>query len=1099
MTSTFESWLHGLGLGQYADAFVREDIGFDVLSELSEANLEALGLSLGHRKVLLRALAERDSDSEVANGELAEELTSWARRAGERKLVTLLFADITGSTALTESLDPEDAHEWLYGAVQRMCETIELHRGTVCRFMGDGVMAMFGAPLAFEDHASQACLAALKLQQVIVDYADVLERDHGYRIEVRVGLHTGEVVVLRVGSAGKEEYDASGPSVALAARMEQTSTPGTVQLTSSTLAMVESRFEAEPLAPVTAKGFSEPIAVFRLVRERLIDEFGHSVNFVGRDIEVDQLRALLESCLRERSGRCVVLCGEPGIGKSSLAERVALSARNRGFRIHRSRALDFGWIRGQDAARLLLRDILEVSPTASEAERARAAEIVVEEGLVELEMRAHLHDLLDLAAPPELEARYAALPATARAEQRQELLATVVVRAAERAPRLLLIEDMHWAQPAIWNYIFTVAEALPDCMAVMLLTARFTPTSGHDTLESALGGLPVVIHGIGPLSPRDAAEFAALFDIDDSAIVEECIERSGRNPLFLEQLLRSRVDGGVGELPGSIQTLVASQLDRLAKTDKHAAQAAAVLGKSFDLKALRAVMGSHDYDCKQLVAQRFVRHEGSRTVFCHALIQEGILASLLHRDRRALHSAAARWFAERDAILHARHLDFADDPDAGRAYLEAARAEVDSYRFTIAEELLTRGLELEPRGEVGIALQLLKGEVLTALGRNIDAAGALRAAADLSQEPAARCRAWLGAAHTLRIVDRYDEGLELLDRAEALAADNEILESERAQIHFVRGTFHFLRIDSEQCERDHSRAYELAKVSGDQEMEAWALTGLVRKCYLTGHFSKAATLTREYWELCDCHGLEYVKYSQIHMMGVTLQLEFHLNESLDYFRESREHAPRIGAPRQAVVGAMQGAHVLVYAGRLSEAAEFARATIELSRRVGERRFGLCAQALLVRAEDVESQPELAERELRSMWDRINDTERRFSGWWILGALMFAASEASGRRWAAQRATEMPLANSYALGRLHFLHDAITASLCAREISNAVDFADQLETLHQDGVTPLAAFHVRAARAAESGDKRALAEVRNDADRAGLVPLAAIVDALIVAG
>ncbi len=1096
MTPTFEGWLHGLGLGQYADAFVREDIGFDTLSELNASDLEALGLSLGHRKQLLRALAERNSSGEADVEGRADESTSWSRRAGERKLVTLLFADITESTALTASLDAEDAHEWLYGAVQRMCETIELHRGTVCRFMGDGVMAMFGAPVAFEDHAPQACLAALELQRNIAEYADTLERDHGYRIEARVGMHTGEVVVLQVGSAGKKEYDASGSSVALAARMEQTAKPGTVQVTASTFAMVESRFDAEPLAAVTAKGFSEPIAAFRLARERPTDGLAHSINFVGRNLELDQLKVLLEGCLRERSGRCVMLRGEPGIGKSSLAERVALSARNRGFRIHRSHALDFGWVRGQDAARLLLRNILEVGPVASESERTRAAEVAVEDGLIESEMRAHLHDLLDLPAPPDLEARYAALVAMERAEQRQKLLATVVARAAGRAPRLLLIEDMHWAQPGTWSYFAVIARALPDCPAVMLLTARPTPESGHDGLESALGNAPVVVHGIGPLSPHDAEKFAASFGIDDRSVVEECIERSGRNPLFLEQLLRSRVEGGVGELPGSIQTLIASQLDRLPETDKRAAQAAAVLGKSFDLEALQDVIDLHDYDCEQLVAQRFVRHEGTRLAFYHALVQEGVLASLLRRDRRALHSAAARWFAKRDAILHARHLDFADDPDAARAYLEAAQAEVSSYRFVIAEELLTRGLALGPRGEVGFALQLLKGEVLTALGRNADGAAAFRAAAELTEEPAARCRAWLGAAYALRIVDRFDEGLELLDKAEALAAGNHTLERERTQIHYVRGTVHFLRMDSVRCERDQKMAYELAKASGNREMETWALTGLVRGCYLTGHFSRAATLTREYLDMCSQHDLEYLKYAQIHMMGFMLHMEARIEEAMECFRASREHAPRVGAPRQAVVGAMLGADTLVDAGRLSDAVEFARAAVELSRRIGERRFGLCARALLVRAEDLDSQPQLAERELRSMWDELNDAERRFSGWWFLGGLMLAAGDASNRRWAAERAAEMPIEHSYRPAQVRFLKDAIAASLCAGETSYAVDFANQLEALHQGEVMPLAALHVRAARAAATRDKRALAAIREDADHASLAPLAAIVNALI---
>lgn len=1095
VSTSIEDWLHELGLGQYAETFLREDVSFQTLRELNESDLEALGVSLGHRKQLLRALAENSPDGVSLEQKRAKAPASWARQPGERKLVTLLFADIAGSTALTELLDAEEAHDRLYGAVQRMCESVERHGGTVCRFMGDGLMAMFGAPVAFEDHAVQACAAALALQDDIKDYADELEREFGCRIESRVGVNTGEVVVLRVGSAGKEEYDASGANVALAARMEQTATPGTVQVTSTTFGLVESRFEGEPLPPVTVKGFSEPVATFRLVRETACKGFADGARFVGRRLELDQLEVLLDGCLHEGSGRCVALRGEAGIGKSALAERFARLALDHGFQVHRSRALDFGWVRGHDAARLLLRDILGVQLAASEAERIRGAQQAISEGLVEAAMRAHLHDLLDLPAPPDLEAGYSALPAEERAEQRRDLLASIVMRVAQRDPRLMLIEDLHWAQPAVWAYFVAIARVIPGCPAIMLLTARPTADTASDRLESLLGDVPFVIHGIGPLSRRDAETFAATFGIDDRAVVEECIARSGRNPLFLEQLLRSRVEGQTDELPGSIQTLVASQLDRLTSLDKRAAQAAAVLGKSFDLEALRDIIEEPDYDCGRLVAQRLVRNEGSGFTFYHALVQEGVLSSLLRRDKRALHAAAARWFATRDAVLHARHLDLAEDSGAAQAYLEAARAEVSSYRFTFAEEHAGRGLALAPRDETAYALQSLQGEVFTALGRNLDAATAFRAAADLADDPKARCQALLGAAYALRIVDRYEEGLQLLDEALKLARDNDALSREQAQIFFVRGTFHFLRMDSIACERDARKAYELAKACGDPEMEALALTGLVRPSYLTARMISAAKYTRAYLEICDQHDLEYAKYSQIHMMVFTLHHEARFDEAVAYSRESREHAPRVGAPRQAVIGLTEGAETLVEAGRFPEAVEFARAAIDLSRRVGERRLGLCAQALLIRAEDLELHPELAERELRALWESLDEAERRFSGWWALGALMLAARGPATRRWAVAQALILSPESSYGVGRLRFLHDAILASIRAGELSEAADFADELEAFHKEGLTPLSTLYVRAARAAASGNPESLRAIREDAGLAALAPLVEAVDAL----
>ena len=315
MTASLEQWLHSAGLARYAEAFARNDIDLAILPTLAESELAALGLSLGHRKLLLQALTQRAADAAAPGEDLPAPVSDWSRHAGERKPVTLLFADITGSTALTETLDAEDAHEQLYGAVRQMCEAVEAQRGTVCRFMGDGVMAMFGAPVAFEDHAVRASAAALDLQQRLTCYADALEHEHGCRIQARVGLHAGEVVVLQVGDASTPRYDASGVSVALAARMEQSAAPGSVQMTASTYALVASWFEGSTLDPVTAKGFSEPVPVVRLDRRRPVSASTWVLPFIGRRAEMEQLRALLAVCVHERSGRCVLLRGERCYGQ----------------------------------------------------------------------------------------------------------------------------------------------------------------------------------------------------------------------------------------------------------------------------------------------------------------------------------------------------------------------------------------------------------------------------------------------------------------------------------------------------------------------------------------------------------------------------------------------------------------------------------------------------------------------------------------------------------------------------------------------------------------------------------------------------------------
>ena len=236
-------WLEELGLAQYADAFEENAIDWELLPDVGQDTLKDIGVkAAGHRLRIIKAIAALRADAEskppplrtqrvsipASPSATEHDLAPWERQPGERKPVTMLFADVVGSTAMTEELDAEDAHVLLYGATQRMCEAVERHRGTVCRFMGDGVMAMFGAPVASEHHAVDACEAALAMQQAVQDYARAFAGPA--RPAIRVGLHSGEVVVLTVGDGAKVEYDASGPTVPIAARMEQSAHRGDIYL-----------------------------------------------------------------------------------------------------------------------------------------------------------------------------------------------------------------------------------------------------------------------------------------------------------------------------------------------------------------------------------------------------------------------------------------------------------------------------------------------------------------------------------------------------------------------------------------------------------------------------------------------------------------------------------------------------------------------------------------------------------------------------------------------------------------------------------------------------------------------------------------------------
>jgi len=255
---------------------------------------------------------------------------------GERKQVTVLFADLKGSMELLADRDPEDARKLLDPVLEHMMEAVHRYEGTVNQVMGDGIMALFGAPLAHEDHAARACFAALRMQETIGQYADGVRRSSGINVQIRVGLNSGEVVVRAIGSDLHMDYTAVGQTTNLAARMEQLARPGTILMTGATLALVEGYVEVKALGPVPVKGVAEPIEVFEATgastaRTRFQAAARRGLTrFVGRDTEMEQLHRVLQLAA-DGHGQVAAIVGEAGVGKSRLVYELTHSHRVQGW------------------------------------------------------------------------------------------------------------------------------------------------------------------------------------------------------------------------------------------------------------------------------------------------------------------------------------------------------------------------------------------------------------------------------------------------------------------------------------------------------------------------------------------------------------------------------------------------------------------------------------------------------------------------------------------------------------------------------------------------------------------------------------------------
>ena len=688
MSDKVTKWLDGLGLGQYTATFAKNAIDWELLPDLDQDALKDIGVdALGHRLRILKAIAALQpqlstSDSPPSNQAKYEpsrlpdneDITAWSRTPGERKPVTMLFADIVSSTALTEKLDAEDAHDLLYRATQHMCQAVENNKGTVCRFMGDGIMAMFGAPISSERHALEACRAAMDMQASIAQYATELQNDHSSVLQARVGLNSGEVVVLEVGDdPDKPEYDASGPTVPLAARMEQTAEAGTILMSATTRALAGNLIDSVEQPAETVKGFTEPVSVYRLNNIRSATE--STIIFdrqpmVGRVSELAQFHGLLEACLQSGHGQTVVVRGEAGIGKSRLVEEMTNFAQQRGFSNHKALVFDFGAGKGQEAIPALVRSLLDIAPGSGKHRREAALNQAETNGIVGQDNRVFLNDLLDLTQPLELRTLYDAMDQQARKEGKRASIVDILVRLAAQKSVFIVVEDLHWADSISLDYLAVLASAVAEIPALMVLTTRAEGDRLDASWRASAGEAPIVTWDLSPLRNEESIKLASGFVDASDSFTKHCIERAAGNPLFLEQLLLSVEKRISDSVPDSIKSLVLARMDQLSGKDKQALQAAAVLGQRFDLEGLRYLISQPSYDCQKLVERHMVRPEGPLFLFAHALIQEGAYTSLLKGQRCELHRQAAQWYSGRDSVLYAEHLDKAGDSGAANAYLK---------------------------------------------------------------------------------------------------------------------------------------------------------------------------------------------------------------------------------------------------------------------------------------------------------------------------------------------------------------------------------------------------------------------------------------------
>ncbi len=752
----------------------------------------------------------RSPDSYTPKHLAAKILTSKAALEGERKLITVLFADLKGSMELLANRDPEDARKILDPVLEQMMDAVHRYEGTVNQVMGDGIMALFGAPLAHEDHAVRACYAALRMQERIKAREAELRRTHGVNIQIRVGLNSGEVVVRAVGSDLRMDYSAVGQTTHLAARMEQLAAPGGIRLTADTLRLAEAFVEVTPLGPLDVKGFPTAVEVFELraasssrTRVQAVATRGLT-KFVGRAPELDCIGQALESA-EAGAGRMVALVGEPGVGKSRIVWEITHSSRTEGWRLVASGAVSYGKAIAYGPVIGLLRDYFQADREDAGVIRETIADKV---STLDPELSPILPALFALLNVTTDDPEWEALESAQRRQRTLDAVSSLLLRASQVRPLVLVFEDLHWIDAESQALLENLVERLPS--ARLLLMVSFRPEYQHDWAPHSW----YTEVRVTPL-PREGAEDLLRALLGDhptlGPLKRVLIDRTGRNPLFIEESVRTLVEVGalsgdrgayraaVGlssiQMPATVQAILAARIDRLPPDEKAMLQTAAVIGKNFEFSLLRALVDIPEDmlagGLAHLRAAEFI-YETSlfpdlEYTFKHALTHEVAYGSLLQDRRRTLHARIVETIEQVHSDRLVDHID-----DLGRHALRGevwpkavtylrqagARAHGRSANAAAAElfEQALRALshlpETRARSEQAVDLRFDLYSAYNPLGALARVLGYLRDARTIAEGIGDRARLGRVSAnmsHCYWWMGQGDEAVEAGDHALAIA------------------------------------------------------------------------------------------------------------------------------------------------------------------------------------------------------------------------------------------------------------------------------------------------------------------------------------------
>lgn len=908
--------------------------------------------------------------------------------------------------------------------------------GDAVRHEIGGVVQQFGGRL--EDGGGQQLIALFGLPQA---YRSDAERGMRCAIELgrRMLAHGGRAMALRLlrwenGQAGHSEHAAPDLRRADPAARAPAGAPFRVPIyvAANVVAQLGGRFEFEA-GPARFGGY-------QTYRRAAAADTAQLPPLIGRYAEIGQFKALIEAVREGESGHIVYLRAMAGVGKTRLAQEFADIARQHGMRHHGGEVQDAGADSWRAPLEQLARSLFGLGGPAPVA----MAEQAIDDTLAQLglpqEWLIFYRAVAGARMSAEQMALYAAMSHEVRDRGVAKALQMLILRLAMREPLLLVIEDVHWGDPYLFEALGALLTMTRDAPVLWVLTSRLEQDPLETTLRPQLFELALTVFDLAPLGQREAAVLADQFGDTEPAYRRRCVERAQGNALFLTQLLASPEQ----HLPDSLKHLIQSRLDGLAPEHRGALRMAAVIGNRFDLALLREALGAPDYEPQAAGRNCLVRPVGAGIyVFVHDLVMHCIYESIDAAQLQRLHRIVAHVFRERDPAQCAQHLYAADDPNALEMMLGAIRGKLASHQFEAALDLTAECHAADSTSYSSFALALLGAHATAGLGQMSGARQGYQQAMLLAGRPQDKIDAVIGLATTLNILDQLDEEEKLLDEtvplAQAIGADGAL-----GKLLHLKGNIYFPRGNYAECRRYHEDAARYAKASAMTETQARALSGIGDSYYAQGRMLKAHALFSECIAMCEQHRYPHIEASNRSALGST---SIYLGQPASAIADalaSADIARKVGNRRAETFSRMTAGWALLAGGQLADATREVGAGLELARSMGSSRFEPFLMESEARIAWLRGDRALAEQQILAVVEQVERQQLQgFIGPWMLGTLALFSRDAAVRKKALLKGAAYLTRDCLAHNGYRFYATAAEVAMLDGDLVAAEFYADQL--------------------------------------------------------